>query len=44
MEAQQTLVHESEKAGVEPPDTWSAAKRIASNIQKHRPDMLGNDE
>jgi hypothetical protein len=42
-EAHGTLLHESAKAGVEPPDTWSAAKRAAAAIKTHRPDVLGDE-
>ncbi len=41
LEAHDTIVHQAERAGVEPPDTLSIAKRVAKGIQKHRPDLIG---
>ena len=39
--AQQELVRDAEKAGVEAPDILGAAKRQARRIQKHAPELVG---
>lgn len=40
-EAQGEMVHEAERTGVAAPDVLGIAKRRAADIQKYRPDLLG---
>lgn len=41
IEAHDTIVHQSEQAGVEPPDTLAIAKQQAAKIRQHRPELVG---
>ena len=41
IEAHDTIVHQSDQAGVEPPDTLKIAKRQAARIRKHAPELIG---
>ena len=39
-EAHDTIVYEAEKAGVEPPDTLSIAKREAAKVRRGAPELI----
>ena len=41
IEAHDTIVHQSDRAGVEPVDTLAIAKRRAATIRRHRPELVG---
>lgn len=41
IEAQHEIVDQAQRAGVEPPDLLSVARRKAAAIRKHAPEVLG---
>ena len=41
MEAQQTILHEAQKAGVEPPDLYAAGIRQAAARRRYAPETIG---